>query len=714
MVIRFAETLPDDLYRVAISNGLKSLSGDTATAFQFDVRLDLGAFVTAVVPQPVDRLPEGSLQQRRNQVDVYFNAGDPLIQSSAENLGRYRLVPVSAAGVDGAAVSPTGVTYSASAGKAVLSFASNAIADGVLYRLEVGPALSPTAPTPFSFVGSAADDNSSFVTATPLGTLGANGITATARIEDRPTVQTPAGTLALPNQPGTIDEPGHRDTPADSGNHGLANLTTTASWPIFWPSWVLSRPADGPVGYYNFRSTYGTDGQGNALINTITETQKQRTREIFEAFSRVSGIRFVEEVRAPYIGLTVVTGDIRAIDPSSDPATGYSLTGSSRVGTGLFSRRIPVVVMNSSQNWGESEFGGAWAGQAMGAIGFSLGLQHSFDVPSVEGFGSFTENVFPGDYDAIHLKQRYPTTGTDIDVYSFDVASRGKLSAETVAGRPGSTVTSLLDTVLSLYREDTVGTTTTRTLVARNEDYYGRDSFVGLDLEPGKYFIAVTSTGNDLFNPETADSGYGGRTRGPYELRLGFTPVQALADTIVDTRRTPLDGDRDGLPGGTHAFWFKTAAAADTVFVDKLGPATGADGTVAKPFRTISAALSAVNTANAATPGSKKILRIVGNAANAPYLLGTTLAGQALADGATFNVPKGVTVMIDAGAVFKLRSAIIDVGSSQLLPSTSRAEAALQVLGVPGSAVTFTSYSDDSIGGNSDGVGPAAAGGQWG
>lgn len=90
--------------------------------------------------------------------------------------------------------------------------------------------------------------------------------------------------------------------------------------------------------------------------------------------------------------------------------------------------------------------------------------------------------------------------------------------------------------------------------MARNDDYYGRDSFVGLDLEPGKYFIGVTSTGNDQFNPETADSGYGGRTRGPYELRLGFTPVPSSTNTIVDTRGTQIDGDRDGLPGGTNAF----------------------------------------------------------------------------------------------------------------------------------------------------------------
>jgi hypothetical protein len=121
-----------------------------------------------------------------------------------------------------------------------------------------------------------------------------------------------------------------------------------------------------------------------------------------------------------------------------------------------------------------------------------------------------------------------------------------------------------------------------------------------------------------------------------------------------------------------------------------------------------------VNQVNTATPGSKKIIRVVGNAGNTPYLIGTTVTGQPLEDGITFNVPKGVTVMIDAGAVLKLRAAIIDVGSSQPLASSSRAEAALKVLGVPGSPVTFTSYHDDSIGGNTDGFGPAASGGQWG
>ncbi|HBE71346.1 MAG TPA: hypothetical protein DDW52_24635, partial [Planctomycetaceae bacterium] len=158
-----------------------------------------------------------------------------------------------------------------------------------------------------------------------------------------------------------------------------------------------------------------------------------------------------------------------------------------------------------------------------------------------------------------------------------------------------------------------------------------------------------------------------------------------------------------------------------TIFVDKAaGPS--ADGSLANPFNNISA-LGVPNAFGAAHPGD--IVRIVGNGGvdgllatpddNFAYEIGAgLLAGTTLEDGASMEIPQGVTTMIDAGAVFKLRRARIGVGSSNL--NIDRSGAVLQVLGAPllidqegnalrapdGSAasgnVFFTSWLDESLG----------------
>ena len=97
VVIRFTDTLPDDSYRITVAGGaggLKTVPGDTmATTHTVDVRLNLGAFVVSVVPQPVVRVGD-ALIQNRNQVDVYFNANDRLNAASAQQVGSYRLFEV--------------------------------------------------------------------------------------------------------------------------------------------------------------------------------------------------------------------------------------------------------------------------------------------------------------------------------------------------------------------------------------------------------------------------------------------------------------------------------------------------------------------------------------------------------------------------------------------------------------------------------------------
>ena len=986
--IRFAETLPDDSYRISISGagagGLRTLSQGAGLpserfrdggSFQVDFRLDLGAQVVSVVPQPVSRpkilnfgtdltqykdgdllevsirggkmafefdtdgkvgagrravtlagksaaelageiatalsssgafgselaaatlpiatrinirganftpvvsftrsgavpaiqpiaIADGpTLTQAADKVAVYFNANDPLTQSSAQNPRNYRLMETDpATGANVAVQVPQSVSYDATSGTALLTFEAGKLAADKLYRLQVGNSTDENnlvakavnvgslfAANPFvtdSFLGDGADgandvdlyrvsvtaagtiavglvpgsgfspqlrlfssvgtqvaaaagntltyaalsagtyylgvssagnaaydpstgsgatggttrgsykltlasnvsvgssdDNSSFATATSLGAIGLAGQSVSSSIDVRGTVPTPAGNLLFPSQPGTGDEPGHRDIPVGIEAHGMPDSYVDAATGM-------------TVSYYNFKDNYGTDPQGNPLHNAITEEQKQRAREIFTLFSMYAGIRFVESANQ---GLTVVTGDVRAVSPGIPPTAVGGICGGG------------LAVMNSTIDWGKSEYGGGWFTTAMHEIGHSIGLGHAYDIPSVMGAGEsgaqqLGENILPLPYDIDHINVLYPKTGSDIDVYKFSLDTAGSFSAQTVVARQGQAAKSELDTVLTLYKE----VAGVRTLVARNDDYYGRDSFVGLDLDAGTYYLAVTAKGNTAFNPEVADSGYGGQSDGAYDLRVDFTPVADVANTIVDATGTALDGDRDGKAGGAFDFWFNTASSAGTIWVDKAAANTTASvtsgstsvtvpstadlvvgrqvvgtgipvgavvqsivnattfllsksatatsaaaalnfGTLSSPYRTISAAISAVTAAT-------KIVRIVGNTGNdaspadeKPYLVGTTLGGTPLSDGGTFNVPKGVTVMMDAGVAIKLRAAIIDVGSSSGL--VSRAGAALQVLGTPDRKVLFTSYHDDAIGGDSDGVGPAVQGGQWG
>ena len=98
-------------------------------------------------------------------------------------------------------------------------------------------------------------------------------------------------------------------------------------------------------------------------------------------------------------------------------------------------------------------------------------------------------------------------------------------------------------------------------MIARNDNNNSRDSFVDVRLDTTSdendvtYYIAVTSTGNTEFNPEVEDSGYGGRTEGAYELQLSFKQDAVTTGdaplTILDATGTAIDGDQNGIAGGT-------------------------------------------------------------------------------------------------------------------------------------------------------------------
>ncbi len=428
---------------------------------------------------------------------------------------------------------------------------------------------------------------------------------------------------------------------------------------------------------------------------------------MFELYGYYLGVQFVETRDE---GFTIVTGDLRAIDRTEVPGPGgtIGLAGDANPDPMI---DWPTAIMDNADLWddkfGETQDLGriSWFDTAMHEIGHLLGLGHTYDLPPHTVMGEepeeldisasevpFPEPVFPGAADIIHGQFLYRPEGNDLDVYRFQLDVPGEFSAEIIAERLPTV--SQLDSALTLYQQTPSGPE----LIARNDDYFSEDAFLGLNLEAGSYFIVVSSTGNLAFDPTIENTGLGGTTDGPYDLRLDFKPRED--NFLVDGTGTSLDGDADGAPGGQFNFWFQVADEAHTLFVDKAAP-SGGDGTLARPFNNLSVATAAA----AAQFADGGLLRVVGNGGadgnvatlgdNLAYELGIN-EGRTLADGQGLRLPANTTLMIDAGAIFKMLKANIHVGSSSV--TIDRSSAGLQVLGTPQQRVIFTSYDDQTIG----------------
>ena len=390
------------------------------------------------------------------------------------------------------------------------------------------------------------DDNTTFGNATKLGSLGIAGATIAAQIEDQG--------IALPRLPGSEDEPGHRHiqeechlSPADG-----AVCTSTSITPVF--------PNGAALRYYNFPEEMGSDPSGNPYPNLISETEKDLIRQIWEIYSSIGGITFVEAPGDSGLGIEVFKGDLLAT--GGDIASGIG--GVAGLGSTSF-----LVIDQADYPTSQNQFGGGFFSTAFHELGHSLGLGHAYDLPSVMGSAlpePGGQNVWPTAHDVVHFQRLFSPDSTDIDLYEFKLDQPGRVTAEVYAERPfgARENSSLLDSALTLF--DATGN-----VVARNDNYNSADALIAIDLAPGTYYVGVTSSGNLDYDPRISDSGFGGRTDGPYDLLLNLEsdPNSTMRDldSGPDVPGTLFDGDADGTPGGQFQFWFESSQ--NTIFVDK-------------------------------------------------------------------------------------------------------------------------------------------------
>lgn len=765
VVFRFNESLPDDTYRIDIlGSGAQQLANVAGEAFNNGVdvgiqfELNLGPQVVAVVPEPVRRV-NGTLSPAVGIIEVHFN-NDDLSQTAAQDPDYYQLVFQASNGSD-VAVKPQSISYSALTNIATLNFGRSLarLLDPTSntgeflkgeFRLKVGTDESlPSTPVRVTNVTEAGDSfGTAFDVSNFLGSLSSG---TRSIFLDGSIVNGNAFPFELP---GGQNMPGRRTLRPDDPSRlmGPAPL----DYYRLDANGDLIGDADAQAGIstfvYNFQSNYlGNDpatGGQRTYFNVITEEQKERIREAMTMFSEYLGIQFVE---SPSLGTTIVVGDLFSSTGEATSGQGGDVVA---IRPGQLGSQFPALGVLDFQDFDESDddtFGDEFSRGAFLLVGQLLGYGYADNLPQpvtqsttfVLNPGDDAEATYPSIVDILHGQYLYRPESADIDLYSFNLDATGRVAIETFAERADQV--SLLDTALRLYRQLPTGEYEE---IAANDDYSSNDSLIELELTAGNYVVGVSASGNTEYDPTISATGFGGRTEGDYQLRVTVKP--SAPQGLVDTTGVPLDGDADGKPGGVFNFWYRPAEPLNpqlrelemsvpgtpitpaTIFVDKATAVGNANGSLQAPFRNIDDAIAA------SKPGD--IVRVLANggadglistaADNLSYQVGVSALGQELADGRSIQVPGGVNLVVDAGAVIKFRNSYVSVGSNS--PTVNRAGGALQVLGtpiivesngrvatnllqepIPGS-VYFTSYNDSSVGAGNVPTTGVARSGDWG
>ncbi|HUY92990.1 MAG TPA: choice-of-anchor L domain-containing protein [Pirellulales bacterium] len=482
VVVRFASTLPDDLYQItllgtgpdALTNSSNppvpfSSGNSTQPNQRIDFQIDTAPQVLSVVPEPITRNSDGSLSQATDTIDVYFNKPIQPLPTTINQLDPhlFQLVATqnTADPTDDQVYTPNNVSFDLSTNMAQLTFAApiSSLSTGS-FRLRIGdnqPVATGSNAAPVTVPITVGSAGSTFGDANTLtqdpGPYNVGDLNAVSHqlltggvigpVSDLPATATPGGNLG----------PGLSGIPID--NHVDPNAAQPSGQTHYVPTIT-----------YNFPDIYGSVPGNPQLHNVITPAQQQLTREIFQLYSYYYGVQF-QEVGSATLGaaeLGVVTGVVQSLDQSAPvgltgiaqaPATPFPVTP-------LASRGEALAVMNAGIFNTESQYGGPWFMEALRQIGIMLGLTNVNGAPpgTVMGAGGNdpatnapAEPVFPGNADILHGRYLYQPDSNAINMYKFTVTTPGAFSAETIAQRltdaSGAPDTSLLNTVLTLYNE---------------------------------------------------------------------------------------------------------------------------------------------------------------------------------------------------------------------------------------------------------------------
>ena len=349
VVVRFASTLPDDLYQITIrGKGPEALTNTSVPASAFNsgadqrvsFQLDTAPQVLSVVPEPVTRNAQGALQQADNMIDVYFNKPiQPLPQTVNQldpHLFQLVVTQNTADPADDFVYTPASVSFNTSTNMAQLTFAGPlSLMGSGAFRLRIGNnqavatgsnSVPATVSVPVGAAGSTFGDASTLSQDPGPNNLGDLNATPHQILSGPGTVIGPVAGSPVTAYPGGNVGPGVRNIPIEQ------NVDTAAQQQPGATPYV-------PTITYNFPSVYGSTAGNPQLFNAITPEQQQLAREIFQLYANYYGVQF-KEVSSTNMGdaqLGIVTGVVQALDPSAPS----SLAGIAQCRRSRFLPRLP-------------------------------------------------------------------------------------------------------------------------------------------------------------------------------------------------------------------------------------------------------------------------------------------------------------------------------------------------------------------------------------